>query len=94
MRPCPRHPERPPQDSPSARGYGGDWAKASAAFLVGKVCIVCKGPAEVTDHVKPHKGDPDLFWDRSNWAPMCRRCHGKKTARQDGSFGNPRKSVA
>jgi 5-methylcytosine-specific restriction protein A len=25
----------------------------------------------VVDHVKPHKGDQKLFWDRSNWQPLC-----------------------
>ncbi|MGY6410502.1 MAG: HNH endonuclease [Alkalilacustris sp.] len=41
------------------------------------------------DHATPHKGGRKLFWDRSNWAPMCASCHGRKTARHDGGFGRP-----
>jgi 5-methylcytosine-specific restriction protein A len=42
--------------------------------------------AEVVDHVIPHKGDYDLFWDRCNWAPLCKRCHDRKTVTEDGAF--------
>ncbi|MGM4955679.1 hypothetical protein ACT4MK_10015 [Bradyrhizobium barranii] len=28
-------------------------------------------PTEVTDHVEPHKGDRDRFWDRAMWQPAC-----------------------
>ncbi|MFR3634507.1 MAG: HNH endonuclease [Sutterella sp.] len=38
--------------------------------------------------MKPHKGDMALFWDQSNWQPLCHTCHSKKTAREDGGFGN------
>lgn len=60
--------------------------------------------AEVTDHIVPHRlaealasGEPErivearsLFWDRSNWQPLCWTCHSRKTAREDGAFGNRR----
>jgi 5-methylcytosine-specific restriction protein A len=36
----------------------------------------------------PHKGDMKLFWDPSNWAPMTLAEHGRKTALEDGGFGN------
>ncbi len=32
-------------------------------------------PATVVDHVVPHKGDADLFWDRDNWQPCCKWHH-------------------
>ena len=41
----------------------------------------------VVDHIIPHKGDKVLFWDRSNWQPLCKTCHDTKTAREDGGFG-------
>ncbi|WP_409558335.1 HNH endonuclease [Achromobacter animicus] len=61
--------------------------------------------AEVTDHIVPHRlaealasEDADriataraLFWDRANWQPLCWRCHSRKTAREDGAFGNRRR---
>jgi 5-methylcytosine-specific restriction protein A len=30
-----------------------------------------------------------LFWDRANWRAMSKQCHDRKTAREDGGFGNP-----
>jgi 5-methylcytosine-specific restriction protein A len=44
----------------------------------------------VVDHIIPHKGDKDLFWDSNNWQPLCKTCHDEKTAREDGAFGNPK----
>lgn len=39
--------------------------------------------ATVVDHVIPHRGDQALFWDTSNWQPLCRRCHdGRKQAEE------------
>jgi len=78
--------------SSARRGYGGKWQRESKAFLAangGKLCV-CKRPATVVDHIKPHRGDMKLFWDRGNWQPLCGSCHSRKTARQDGGFGNTR----
>lgn len=46
--------------------------------------------AEVVDHIQSHKGDMRLFWDESNWQPLCKRHHDIKTASEDGGFGNKR----
>jgi 5-methylcytosine-specific restriction protein A len=36
--------------------------------------------ATVVDHVTPHRGDPELFWDiEGNWQPLCKACHDRKT---------------
>jgi 5-methylcytosine-specific restriction protein A len=40
------------------------------------------------DHIIPHKGDKDAFWVRSNWQGLCRSCHSRKTAAEDGGWGN------
>ena len=45
-------------------------------------------PAAVVDHIVPHKGDLDLFYDLNNLQPLCKRCHDIKTVREDGGFGN------
>ncbi len=36
--------------------------------------------ATQTDHVEPHRGDLEKFWDREhNWQALCRACHITKT---------------
>lgn len=44
--------------------------------------------ATCVDHIKAHKGDKRLFWDEKNHRPLCTGCHSRKTALQDGGFGN------
>ena len=36
--------------------------------------------ADVTDHIIPHKGSLKLFWDRTNWQPLCFNCHNSLKA--------------
>lgn len=75
------------------RGYDRQWRSASKIFLrQHPLCVICERegrltPATVVDHIKPHKGDKELFWDRSNWQPLCKSCHDRKTANEDGGFG-------
>ena len=78
------------------RGYNGRWKRESRLFLrANPICVCdgqaqgCNGEATVTDHRIPHKGDPALFWDATNWQPMSKVCHDRKTATEDGAFGNP-----
>nr|WP_305775513.1 HNH endonuclease signature motif containing protein [Ferrovum sp.] len=81
--------------SATSRGYGARWRQARAVFLATHpLCAACEGkgritPAQVVDHVIPHRGDKQLFWDRNNWQALCKRCHDIKTTREDGGFGNP-----
>ena len=68
------------------------WRDARSAFLAEHpACARCGAPATVVDHTVPHRGDPVLFWDRRRWQALCASCHGRKTAAQDGGFGNPRR---
>jgi 5-methylcytosine-specific restriction protein A len=46
--------------------------------------------ATLTDHIKPHRGDAKLFWDPTNWEPLCVACHNYKTATEDSSFARRR----
>lgn len=75
------------------RGYGRRWAAARVAWLqASPLCVVCAAAgrttaASVVDHIRPHRGDPALFWDRDNWQSLCAECHNRKTATQDGGFG-------
>lgn len=45
--------------------------------------------ATVVDHVTPHRMDQALFWEPSNHQGLCKRCHDRKTATEDGGFGRP-----
>lgn len=83
--------------SANDRGYTYKWQQASKGFLKKHpLCAMCEAKgiikaAQVVDHIKPHKGDQTLFWDRKNWQPLCKQCHDRKTFFEDGGFGRPTK---
>lgn len=53
------------------------------------ICRMCHRTASsVADHIKPHKGVWALFCDLANLQGICDGCHAKKTAAEDGGFGN------
>ncbi|MDQ7790320.1 MAG: HNH endonuclease [Clostridia bacterium] len=78
------------------RGYTVRWRRASKRFLREHPlceCDECRRlnrirASTVVDHKIPHRGDYDLFWDETNWQAMAKDCHDRKTAREDGGFGN------
>jgi len=82
------HPEikRP---SASSRGYNAKWKRLSKAFLrKNPLCVRCLSEgryvqADVVDHIIPHRGDHELMWDQSNWQPLCKPHHDKKTWTED-----------
>jgi 5-methylcytosine-specific restriction endonuclease McrA len=67
--------------SSAERGYGYAWQKAREAYL--KKHPLCKMhaelgrvvPADVVDHITPHRGDMVVFWDSDNWQSLCKQCH-------------------
>lgn len=70
------------KENSAARGYGYRWQKAREGFLRDNpLCCYCERdgrpltPATVVDHKIPHRGDQALFWDQSNWQPLCKTCH-------------------
>jgi 5-methylcytosine-specific restriction endonuclease McrA len=70
--------------SSSARGYGSAWEKARKAYLYKHPrCVRCQRAATVVDHVKAHRGDQALFWDSSNWQPLCAPCHNGAKQREE-----------
>ena len=76
------------RDSASARGYSARWAKVARNYLhFHPLCVACEKvgivqQAEQVDHILPHRGDYDLFWDADNLQGLCRRCHAKKTRKE------------
>jgi 5-methylcytosine-specific restriction endonuclease McrA len=41
--------------------------------------------ASTVDHIIQHRGDHVLFWNRSNWQPLCARCHNSVKQRLERS---------
>lgn len=88
---CEKHKALHPEEVRSAegRGYDSRWRKARKAFLQAHpLCMECMKEgryvkATVVDHIIPHRGDQKLFWDRNNWQGLCKRCHDRKTRRED-----------
>lgn len=80
------------RESSHARGYDARWRKARLIYLrYHPLCVACAPrvvAANEVDHIVPHRGDQELFWDQDNWQALCKPCHSKKTANEDGGFGN------
>jgi 5-methylcytosine-specific restriction protein A len=64
--------------------HSSRWRKASKAFLdEHPLCAKCLRQGRDTagylvDHIKPHEGNYDLFWDQDNWQSMCNPHHEEK----------------
>ena len=77
----------------AGRLYGRAWRAARAAFLAEHpTCVYCERAgkltaAEVVDHITPHKDDPAVFWDRSKWQALCKRCHDSIKQAEDRGSG-------
>lgn len=77
--------------------YGHRWREARLKFLARHpLCQDCKHegirtPATEVDHMIPHRGDLALFWNKGNWQGLCKTHHSRKTATENGGFGNTRK---
>lgn len=71
--------------------YNGPWRKERLHFLDrNPLCSYCAEEgrvtaAEVVDHIIPHRGDPALFWDITNWQPLCKWCHDSVKQREEKS---------
>lgn len=84
----------------SERLYDWRWARVSKAFLAAHPwCARCEAAgrltrATMTDHRVAHKGDARVFWDETNWQPLCGRCNRQKAIDLEGGFGRPRPRAA
>jgi 5-methylcytosine-specific restriction protein A len=38
--------------------------------------------AEHVDHIEPHDGDLEKFWNQDNWQGLCASHHSRKTRRE------------
>lgn len=64
--------------------YNYRWQQLRLHFLrAHPLCVMCERrgrlvAASVVDHVVPHKGNPVLFWDATNWQGLCASCHNSR----------------
>lgn len=86
---CEEHRKLHQRPSAQKRGYDYRWQKASKLFLTAHpFCEHCKKEnrlvkATVVDHIIPHRGDQELFWNEGNWQALCKECHDQKTMTED-----------
>ncbi len=91
-----KHDPNQQRESSTKRGYNYKWQKLRQHFLMmNPLCHDCEAEgrvvaANVVDHIKPHKGDLEIFWDYDNLRALCSSHHNRKTAKYDGGFGNRR----
>jgi 5-methylcytosine-specific restriction endonuclease McrA len=77
------------KETSAQRGYGYAWQQARERFLrEHPLCCYCErdgrlAAATVVDHRVPHRGDERLFWDETNWQPLCRPCHDVVKRREE-----------
>lgn len=70
-----------------ARGYNYAWRKARGQHLYDNpLCVQCEAEGRVTiatvvDHVDPHRGNQQIFWDRSRWQSLCAHHHASTKQR-------------
>lgn len=79
------------RQSASKRGYTSRWQKYRITYLMKHpLCVMHLAlgrsqPAEVVDHIEPHKGDRKLFWDPKNHQALCKHCHDAHKQRLEKS---------
>lgn len=81
--------------SARARGYTTAWDKAAKDHLAQHpLCRYCElglfgdpsiVAATLVDHLIPHRGDHEIFWNRRDWVSSCAPCHSgpKQAAERD-----------
>jgi 5-methylcytosine-specific restriction enzyme A len=77
------------------RLYDARWQRASKAWLAANpVAVDWFGDhggrvyrAEVVDHITPHRGNLELFWDQDNWQGLTKHDHDRKTAYENSCSG-------
>ena len=77
--------------SSTERGYTWTWTKARNAYLQDNpLCVYCGQDGRITaanvvDHIIPHQGNQELFWDsEGNWQSLCAPHHNSEKAEIEG----------
>lgn len=78
--------------SAARRGYDRKWRMIRAGFLKAHPrCEMCGAAASEADHRTPLAAGGTHAW--ANLRALCKPCHSRKTAREDGGFGHAKKSL-
>ncbi|WP_405220179.1 HNH endonuclease signature motif containing protein [Lentisalinibacter sediminis] len=72
------------------------WRRIRITWLTNNpLCVFCEQrgrltPATVVDHIRPHRGDPVLFFDLTNLQSLCKPCHDsvKQRLERGGKAGS------
>jgi 5-methylcytosine-specific restriction endonuclease McrA len=72
--------------SPARRGYDGAWRKLRLVILDrDPVCTLCHAAlSSVVDHIEPIALAPQRRLDPSNLRGLCKSCHDRRTALDQG----------
>lgn len=63
------------------------WREKSKAFLIKyPTCVQCGKQSKIADHIVPHRGNLNLFYDDGNLQPLCWSCHSRKTLKENNNF--------
>ena len=71
------------------------WRRFRVAYLNrNPLCVNClknnkANPATVVDHIEPHKGDLELFWNSDNYQALCANCHSSWKQRKECNAHKP-----
>lgn len=92
-------PGRRKDTRPSAaqRGYDQKWAKVAQRYLATHpMCVHCAAEGKMrkaveVDHIVSLRQNHALKYDLDNLQALCKRCHSRKTAIEDGGLGRPLK---
>ena len=59
------------------------WQVLTDAMFTCAMCRRLEGLSRnlVADHIRPHRGNDALFWDRENLQCLCRSCHDRDKQR-------------
>jgi 5-methylcytosine-specific restriction protein A len=80
---------RTSNQSSTQRGYGYAWQKARAEHLYNNpLCVMCEAEgivriATVVDHMDPHRGNQEVFWNRARWQSLCAHHHSSTKQRDE-----------
>ncbi|GJM23924.1 MAG: restriction endonuclease [Phycisphaerae bacterium] len=85
---CQAHARDYEQTKPYRSLYGYKWEQTSKNWRKAHpLCAICLAEGRTTlatevDHIDPHMGCKQKFWNNKNWQSTCTPCHVAKTQKE------------